>query len=322
MARSSTFVETLNVLSTSGFRSFSTSSAKGESAAGLGVAPGAVGATVAFFARIGVPLQVVGGVEQAALQDEPALDRRAQHEPGGAGRVGDELAGTDPGEVLVAAVRDARLSAHCAHYTHGDRVRQVERIADGHDPLPNLQRVAVSQFGGGEGILFADLDQRQVELVVSPLQLCLHFPAVGELHKNRIAVMDHAHRHGRACHQGIEHDTTDDCDNCGVKRSARAKWTVNITLTLGTTFDVHFRVIGNETCRAIEFRHHLVTGINAEPALDAGFVLGFVTALLDAHRRRHAAILRHRAHAQAWRERCKVAAYGARPPGGADDDNE
>ena len=93
--------------------------------------------------------------------------------------------------------------------------------------------------------------------------------SVAQLHRDRIAVVQHVDVEQRPRQQGVQHDRADRGDQGGVDDGARPHDAVDRRLAGLTALDVDVVVVADQAGFPADLRHHGIAGIDAEAALDA-----------------------------------------------------
>ena len=94
--------------------------------------------------------------------------------------------------------------------------------------------------------------------------------AVGKTHEYRIAVVNDADAVIAARRERVGHDRADQHDDDGIEHRARAHADCRRPAgPAGAVSDVDVGIVGDQTRRPADLRHHRVASVDAQPALDA-----------------------------------------------------
>ncbi len=110
--------------------------------------------------------------------------------------------------------------------------------------------------------------------------------AVRQPHIHRIAVVDDVDAFAVAGGERVDHHAAGERDHRGVEHGARAQQLEEGLLALHAALDVDIGVVGDQPGGAAELRHHIVAGVDAQPALDAaeaGAVANIDAGRADMH---------------------------------------
>src|SRR3954454_21610310 len=106
-------------------------------------------------------------------------------------------------------------------------------------------------------------------LVEQPHRVGIADRAVAEPDRDRVAVVQHVDIEQAAGRQRIDHDATDRRDDRAVGDGASPDDAVDRRLAFLAALDVDVVVVADQPLRPADLGHHVVAGVDAEPALDA-----------------------------------------------------